>query len=145
MEIYESIDSEMLTAYFFKQTIDKIFKTKKITNSILSVEVAYKNLIASVLTAQHTLKKDLPDSLIYLPLYILGYMKHRACCRDELQLKLDVDTTNYIRIKLQKLGVNEILSFIYPKIYQLHNILSDKSIGQLDDNGFVILPEVFRI
>jgi hypothetical protein len=121
-------------------TIDRIFKTKKIANSVLASEASYKALISSVMAT--LLRKELPQNLMYLPLYFLGMIKHRVSCKDELERKLDVDLSNYLRIKLQKLSVNDIMSFIYPKIFAIHQILLDNTIGNIDENGVVALPQV---
>lgn len=69
-------------------------------------------------------------------------IKHRICCKDELDRKLDVDLSNYLRIKLQKSSVNDLMPFIYSRIFPLHHILSDNTIGYLDDYGMVTLPQV---
>lgn len=87
--------------------------------------------------------KQLPDSLAYFPLYMLGVLKHRVCCRDEIGYKLDYDISNYQRIKILKLCNAEVLPFIYPRNYALHSILEDKSIGELE-NGTLKLPTVIK-
>ena len=145
IDIYEGIDVEALAAYYMKSTVDKIFKTKKISNSVLSTEAAYKAFVSSVLSIQQSLKKELPENLVYLPLYMLGILKHRVCCKDELDRKLDVDLSNYMRIKIQKMNFNDILSFVYPRIYALHQLLGDSTIGNYDESGVVGLPTVKKI
>jgi hypothetical protein len=90
----------------------------------------------------NVMKKELPDNLEYLPLYFLGMIKNRVCCKDELERKLDIDLSNYLRIKLQKSSVNDLMPFIYSRIFPVHQILNDNSIGYLDDNGMVTLPQV---
>lgn len=141
-DIHESIDADAMIAYLTKLLIDKIYKTKKIVNSVLSIENQLKVLISSIFSATHSLSKDLPAHLEYLPLYFLGLLKNRIACKDEISLKLDIDTSNYIRIKLLKLSTEEISNFLYPKFYQIHHMLVDHSIGTTDDNGSVILPEI---
>jgi hypothetical protein len=140
VDLYESIDSEVLASYYTKLTIDRIFKTKKINNSVLATEASYKALISSVMST--LTKKELPNNLVYLPLYFLGMIKHRVCCKDELERKLDVDLSNYFRIKLQRLSVNDLMPFIYPRIFPVHQILYDSKIGNYDENGMVALPQV---
>lgn len=122
--------------------MDKIFKSKKISNSVLSTEAAYKSLISSVWSTQQSLKKELPESLAYLPLYILGMLKHRVSCKDELDRKLDVDLSNYLRFKIQKLPLYDVMAFLYPRIYPIHHILQDGSLGEYDENSMVNLPQV---
>jgi protein transport protein SEC24 len=141
-EYYESIDVEALATFYTKLTVEKIFKTKKTSNSVLSIEASYKAFINSVLSTQSTLKKELPDNLVYLPLYILGMLKHRICCKDEIAQKLDVDLSNYLRIKVQKLSLNDIMPFIFPRLYPIHQILYDNSLGYYDENNSVTLPAV---
>ena len=88
------------------------------------------------------MKKELPDNLVYLPLYVLGILKHRVCCKDELERKLDVDLSNYLRIKIQKLNCSDVLSFIFPRIYPIHQILYDEHIGNFNEDGMVNMPQV---
>lgn len=145
IDIYQTIDGDTLATYYMKMTIDKIFKTKKISNSVLSTEAFYKTLISAVLSVQQSLKKELPDSLVYLPLYVLGILKHRVCCKDELERKFDVDLSNYMRIKIQKMTYSDVMAFIYPRIYPLHQLLYDKQLGNYDDDGIISMPQVRKI
>jgi hypothetical protein len=142
-ELYESIDVEALICYYLKSTIDKVYKSKKINNSILSTEASYKTLISNIMSSQQSLKKELPNNLVFLPLYMLGMLKHRVFCKDELDKKLDVDLSNYLRIKLQKLTVDDMMPFIYPRIYPFHEVLVNSSIGTYNENGMLILPDVY--
>lgn len=141
-ELHDSIDCDALSSLYLKLLVDKIFKSKKIVNSILSVENLFKSLITSVFASMHTHTKELPNNLEYLPLYFCGMLKNRICCKDEIGLKLDIDTSNYIRIKLLRMNVNEIINFIYPKFFQIHHLLIDQKVGTLNDELGVILPEI---
>jgi len=123
-----------------KLVIERSFKTKKILNSITTIEQTYKAIVSNVMRNIGS-RKVLPDSLAYLPLYMLGVLKHRVCCKDEIGYKLDYDLSNYLRIKLLKLSHFEVMSFIFPRIYKLHNILDDNTIGEYTDN-VMKLPEV---
>ena len=120
--------------------MDRIFKTKKIANSVLASEASYKALISSVMSSIN--KKELPTNLAYLPLFFLGMIKHRVCCKDELERKLDVDLSNYFRIKLQRLSINDVMPFLYPRIFPVQQILYEDKIGIYDENGMVSLPQV---
>lgn len=142
IDVFEGVDAECLSSFFLKVTIDKIFKTRKITNSILSLSSIAKNMIATALSTQHSLKKELPSNLIPLILYLLGALKHRVLCRDEVEKKLDIDISNYMRIKIQKLSCFDIQSFIYPRIYPLQSLLDDNKFGTLDEYNNCVLPEV---
>ena len=69
------------------------------------------------------MKKEFSDNLVYLPLYILGIIKHRLFCKDEIEKKYDIDLSNYLRIKLQRTSIEETMYFIYPHIYQLNQLI----------------------
>jgi len=85
--------------------------------------------------------KALPDSLAYFPLYMLGVLKHRVCCKDEISFKLDYDLSNYLRVKILKLCVYEVMAFIYPRIYSLHDFTNDNTLGEYQD-GSINMPNV---
>ncbi len=86
--------------------------------------------------------KELPENLSLLPLYMLGLLKNRVCCKDDIGNKQDYDLSNFLRVKLLKLNQYEVLSFVNPKIYALHHMLDNKEIGESDNNGVVNLPKV---
>lgn len=142
--IHESIDSEAMISQYTKVFIDSLFKSKKMLNSILSVEDKLKTLIASSFSSSHSLSKEVPEQINYLLLYFLGLTKNRIACKDEIAMKLDIDTSNYIRIKMQKMAADEIINFVYPKFYQIHHMISNKEIGTLDENEVIILPDIIN-
>ena len=146
IDVFEGIDAECLSTFFLKSTIDKIFKTKKMSNSILQFSSMAKNMMSSALSAQQSLKKEVPENLVPFILYILGALKNRVLCKDEIERKLDIDLSNYMRIKLQKLSVFDVQSFIYPRIYPLQSILENPNIGVFnEDSSFCELPQVILI
>ena len=83
----------------------------------------------------------MPNNLAFLPLYFLGMCKNRVFCKDELDKKFDVDLSNYLRIKLQRMDVNEAMKFILPNIFPIYQVYEDNSIGNYDENGEINLPQ----
>ena len=57
-------------------------------------------------------------------LYILGLFKYCLFNKNDKGINNDDDLTNYYFSKLQKFKIDEILCFIYPRIYPLDNILT---------------------
>lgn len=142
-EVHNSIDSEALSTFYTKQLIDKIFKTKKMVNSILSIEDRIKSLLGSVFTSNYSLSKELPPHLEYIPIYFLGLIKNRIACKDEIGMKMDIDIANYIRFKILRMKSDEIINFLYPKFYQIHHLLLDPSLGT-SSNGYFQLPDIIN-
>ena len=127
--IYNEVNSELLASYYLKDTIDKIYKTKNISNAIISTDTQFKHFIDRVMSIQHKMNKELLPNLDYLPLYMIGMFKHRIFCKEEIDKNYDIDISNFLRISLQKLSSQEILSFIVPSIYALHELENDSHIG----------------
>ncbi len=136
-DIYNGINPEFLATYYLKQTIDKIYKTKNISNAIISTETLFKTFISLVLNTSQSMKKELIDNLQYLPIYMLGMIKHRVFCKDEIERNYDIDLSNYLRIKLQRMSSEEILPYIYPNIYPIHELLNYENLGKINNETFV--------
>ena len=134
--IYEAINSEMLASFYVKETIDKIYKTKALANAIISTDTKFKQLIDKIISGMHKIKKELPSNLNYLPLYMIGMFKHRLFCKDELDKKYDLDIANFLRTKLQKMSIQEIISFICPTIYAAYELETNPNLGKYDDDSF---------
>ena len=83
--IYKEINSEMLATFYLKDTIDKLYKTKNIANSIISTDTQFKNFIDKVMSSQNKIEKELLPNLDYLPLYMIGMFKHRIFCKEEIE------------------------------------------------------------
>jgi protein transport protein SEC24 len=127
--IYNEVNSEILATHYLKDTIDKLYKTKNISNAIISTDTQFKHFIDKVMSSQYKMNKELLSNLEYLPLYMIGMFKHRIFCKEEIEKNYDIDISNFLRISLQKLSSQEILSFIVPSIYSLHDLENDKNIG----------------
>lgn len=142
IDIYNSINPEALACWYTKKTINSIYHDKEISNAVIKTETNFSTMISSMFSYQMSLKKELPDNLIYLPLYILGLIKQRVFCKNELDKKYDIDLSNFLRVKLLRASTEEILSFIYPKIYFLNQLIEDETIGTYDENEGIKLPSV---
>ena len=141
--IYQEINAEMLATYYLKDTIDKLYKTKNIANSIISTDTQFKQFIDKVMSTNNKLERELLPNLDYLPLYMIGMFKHRIFCKEEIEKNYDIDISNFLRISLQKLSPQEIISFIVPSIYTLHDLETDKNIGTYNsENGIFNMPNM---
>ena len=149
-EIYDSIDIEFLAAFYLQNTIHNLYKEKNLINTVTQTEKNFFQLINAYFNTLNTLKKELSDNLNLLLIYVLGMFKLCLIDKNEKGYKNDVDLSNYYRLRLMKCTIEEILSFIYPRIYLLDNILGeeipeilnctissfDKGFLYLIDNGF---------
>ena len=132
----------MLASFYVKETIDKIYKTKALANAVISTDTKFKQLIDKIISSMHKIKKELPENLSYLPLYMIGMLKHRLFCKDELDKKYDIDIANFLRTKIQKMNVQEIISYICPTIYSAYELETNPNLGKYDENGNFNLPNV---
>jgi protein transport protein SEC24 len=139
--IYENMNAEIIASYYLKLTNDKLYKNKNLASSIIFTDTQFKFFIDKLLSNQNKIKKELPGNLEYLPLYMIGLFKHRLYCKDEIDKNYDIDTSNFLRTKLQKLSTKEIISYICPSIYYLNDIETNEKIGEYDEEtGMFSLP-----
>lgn len=141
LDIYNAVNAISMACWYTKKTINTLYKNKAIANSVIETETQFSTFISSMFSSQMTLKRELPDNLIYLPLYVLGLIKQRVFCVNEIDKKYDIDLSNYLRIKMLKLSSEELLSFLYPRIYCLNEMLEDESLGTYSENS-IILPNI---
>ena len=126
--IYESMNAEIISNYYIRMTIDKIYKTKAISNSISYTEAQFRSFIDKVMLSL----KMFPENLEYLPYYMMGFFKNRLFFKNEIDNKYDIDLSNYLRTKFQKMYLKELLSYIIPSIYYLNDISKGNNIGVYD-------------
>ena len=126
--IYESMNAEIISNYYIRMTIDKIYKTKAISNSISYTEAQFRSFIDKVMLNL----KRFPENLEYLPYYMMGFFKNRLFFKNEIDNKYDIDLSNYLRTKFQKMYLKELLSYIIPSIYYLNDISKGNNIGVFD-------------
>ena len=126
--IYQSMNAEIIFSYYIRMTIDKIYKTKTIANSISYTEAQFRSFIDKVILNL----KRFPENLEYLPYYMLGFFKNRLFFKNEIDNKYDIDLSNYLRTKFQKMHLKEMLSYIIPTIYYLNDISRNNNIGEYD-------------
>jgi protein transport protein SEC24 len=131
--IYKKLNPELLASFYLKETINKIYKNKNISNSIISTDDQFKHFIDKVMSIENRMNRELMPNLIYLPLYMIGMFKHRIFCKDEIDKNYELDISNYLRISLQKMSYQEIISFICPSIYSLHEFENNKKLGTYDE------------
>ena len=136
--IYKEINAELLANFYLKNTIDNIYKNRNISNAINSTDNQFKFFIDKVMSNHN---KELLPNLKYLPLYMLGILKHRMFCKEEIDKNYDLDISNYLRTHLQKMFYQEIITFICPSIYCLHEFEDNKELGTYNrDTEEFILP-----
>lgn len=143
-DIYEHANCEMTSLHYMKASIDKLYKSKSLNDAIVLLENNFKSMVSSYFKFSNysSRKRELCDSLSAIPVYMLGLYKNRIFCKDEIEKRLDIDLSNYLRVKLQRMEINEAMSFILPKIYPIDLCYEDSSIGQRNnETGEVLLPD----
>ena len=136
--IFKSMNAEIIANYYIRMTIDKIYKTKNISNSISYTETQFRSFIDKVIFNL----KSLPENLENLPYYMMGFFKNRLFFKNEIVQKYDIDLSNYLRTKFQKMYLKELLSYIVPTIYYLNDIEKGNQICEYDkESGVFNLPK----
>ena len=124
-QIYDSIDPEFLSCFWAQKNSHFIFKYRNLEKSVTKVENEFFNMIKEFCNNQDYIKKDLSNEMRMLILLFLSVMK--LCLYNKKKdngFQNDIDLSNYYRFKLPKIHVDEVLCFIYPRIYLLDDILN---------------------
>ena len=126
-DIFDSIDVEFLSVFFAQKLTHLIYKTKNLNNSVIEIENNFYNLVGEYCNNSNSFKKEISSEIQLLILYFLGIMKLNLFNRNTDKGYLnDIDLTNYYRLRLLRGNVEEIIVFIYPRIYKLDTIMELK-------------------
>ena len=124
-DIFDSIDPEFLACFLAQKSSHLIFKYKNIEKSMNKIENQFVNMMKEYFNAQEYNNKNLNEDMCKLILLFLGVMKLSIFNSKKISGILnDIDLCNFFRLKIVRMTVEEILCFIYPRIYLLDNILN---------------------
>ena len=132
-KIFESIDKEFFASFMAQKSSHLIFRSRNMEKGMMKVEREFFDMMKEYLNNQEYLKQEMSNEMKILILYFLGVMK--LCIfnsKKDTGFNNDIDLSNYYRLKLLKLPVDEILCFIYPRIYILDDIIN-LNIGDYPD------------
>ena len=126
-DIFESIDVECLSAFYAQKLIHLIYRTRNLTNSVIQIENNFYSLINEYFNNSNSLKRELNSKMQLFILYFLGILKLNLFNRNNDKGYLnDIDLSNYFRLRLLRSNVEEIIVFIYPRIYILDECIELK-------------------
>ena len=113
----KNIDNEAYYSLISKLLINKIYESKNISNSLSEINQLY--LMNSLNFMAH---KNYNELLSQGLLYYLGFMKNKIFCIEPQKYKLNQDEINFLYKLILKESINEIMTILLPKIYDLNKI-----------------------
>ena len=126
-DIYDSINPELLGIIYTQKLIMEINRSKKLVESVNKVEKEFFMVNKAYFSNLNMIKRELSEEMKLFALYILGLFKNCIFNRNDKGINNDDDLTNFYLFKLQRIKVEEILCFIYPRIYALNSILESNN------------------
>ena len=123
-EIYDSINPENLGALSAQKLIMNIYREKKLIESVNNFENKFSEIFNAYFNNLNMIKKEMSEEMKLYSLYVLGILKNCLFNKNDKGINNDDDLTNFYFSKLQKIKLEEVLCFIYPKIYPLDYILN---------------------
>lgn len=142
--LMSSADAPAIASMLAKMAVDKALQTR-----LTDARDAMIHLVSDTLSvfrakfasnAQWDSQLIAPDSLRMLPLFVLALLKHPAF---RLGTTTRLDERAHAMVTLRTLPMWEILDFIYPRLYCLHNIQGD--VGVINDEGVVQMPPLMHL
>ena len=122
-DIYESINSEYLICFMTQYLIMNIYRKKELIGNVNDTEKNFFELNDIYFNNTNAFKKELDGEMKILSLYFLSLMKNCLFNKNERGINGDNDLSYFFLTKIQKIKFEEIICFIYPRIYVLDNIL----------------------
>ena len=148
-DIYNSINPEILGSINAQLMVLEIYRNKQLKDSVINYEKNFYDIMKAYFNNMNMAitKKDLSDNMKTFVLYILGIFKNCLFNKNEKGFNNDIDITNFYFSKIQKMKIDEILCFIYPRIYPLNNILDGNNFpniintdwNSMENNGNIFL------
>ena len=126
-DIYDSINAENLSVICLQKLITDLYRNKNIIESLNKFENKFKEIYQGYFNNLNKIMKELNDEMKFFSLYILGILKNCLFNKNDKGMNNDVDLTNFFLCKIQKLKIEEILCFIYPRIYALNETLNNEN------------------
>ena len=106
-----------------QKLIMDIYRSKKLADSVNNFEKQLYEIFTTYFNNLDSFKKKINEEMKIYSLYALGILKNCLFNKNDKGINNDDDLTNYYFSKMQKIKIQEILCFIYPRIYSLNNIL----------------------
>ena len=118
-DIYNSINVELLSALQSQQIIMTVNRNKNLEQTVNNAQNEFFFMMKNYFNNFNMIKKELNEEMKIFLLYILGLFKNCLFNKNDKGINNDDDLTNYYLSKIQKIKIEEILCFIYPRIYPL--------------------------
>jgi hypothetical protein len=100
-----------------------IYRKKELIGNVNDTEKNFFELNDIYFNNTNAFKKELDGEMKILSLYFLSLMKNCLFNKNERGINGDNDLSYFFLTKIQKIKFEEIICFIYPRIYVLDNIL----------------------
>ena len=141
-DIYDSINPEVLGAMSTQKLIMDIYKNQKLVESVNNFEKIFFEIFNAYFNNinMNHMKKEINEEMKIYSLYVLGILKNCLFNKNDKGINNDDDLTYFYYSKMQKIKIEEILCFIYPRIYYLDNLLNT----ELNDDDNNDIPPIIN-
>ena len=126
-DIYDSINTEFLGSLYAQKIIMNVNRNKNLIDTLKNTEKELFLMYKYYFNNLNMIKKELSEEMKIYTLYILGLFKNCLFNKNDRGINNDDDLTNFYCSKIQKFKIDEILCFIYPRIYPLNDILNQEN------------------
>ena len=131
-DIYNSINPENIGIISMQRVIMNLYRNKNIVECVNKFEKKFFEINMYYFNNLNMIKKELSEEMKLYALYTLGVLKNCLFNKNDKGINNDDDLTNFFLCKMQKLKIDELSCFAYPRIYALNDVLNNNN----NENNF---------
>ncbi|XP_014217600.1 protein transport protein Sec24A [Copidosoma floridanum] len=142
-EVLHSADQQCIVGLLAKMAVDR-----SVSSSLSDAREALINAVVDYLSAYKLIQSYpgegllAPDNLKLLPMYIIALLKSRAF---RFGISTRVDDRFYAMCQLKTLPLGQLVQFVYPDLYAIHDFVFDRRITQTEDGQLYSAPDKLHL
>jgi len=142
-EIHNNIDSQELTCYLLRKSLEFMYKNPNMTQIKEDILARARKIYTEV--SKNKKQEGQPESLMTFAMSMLGILKHSLFLENTwAQPKPEADIASALRIKLNMTNIDETMLYFVPYLFAVHTLNYEEA-SYYDESGAFIYPQLLNL
>lgn len=144
-DVFMKVDAQALGVVILRRNVFQLRKTQDLVSVRSEMILQAKNIVKNMCsTFQITKPGVFIDSMVTFPLIILSFLKSEVFSPLNIKVSKEMDYTNYLRLKLNFLNIEETMLHFVPYLFSIHT-MAEEGAGYYDDDGNFVFPQLLSL